>query len=275
MQNLLRTTLTALALAVPLSAAAAELGQPVVKSHIGQPLVADIELLPDEGGLVRATLANEEVYQVANIVRPPVLGSLHMSVMRRDGRQFLHITSIRPVEKEYLHLFLDLIENGKRSIRPATLWLTPEPPQLASPRPAPSQPARPAPPSVAAAAPKPAVAKLAAPKHLPAPDRPDTACMALDYQNAQLSAQIVDLEEKVKALQLAVDLQATPAPKKPAPVKATRPVKRAEPGASGWILYGSAGAGVLALFGAGGWFGRRWYIRRKAGAVAQPPAAGE
>lgn len=270
MQNPLRTTLTVLALAVPLSAAAAELGQPAVKSHVGQPLVADIELRPDEGGLVRATLASEEVYQVANIVRPPVLGSLHMSVMRRDGRQFLHITTIRPVEKEYLHLFLELIENGKRSIRPATLWLTPEPPQ-----PAPPQPARPAAPPVVAAAPKAAVAKPAQPKPLPAPAQPDTACMALDYQNAQLSAQIVDLEEKVKALQLAIDMQATPAPRKPAPVKAARQASKAGPGSSGWMMYGSAGAGVLALFGAGGWFGRRWYMGRKAGAVVQPPAAGE
>ena len=259
MQNLMRTTVTALALAVPLAAMAAELGQPVVKSHIGQPLVADIELLPDEAGLVRATLANEDVYQTANIVRPPVLGSLHMSVMRRDGRQFLHITSIKPVEKEYLHLFLDLIENGKRSIRPATLWLTPEPPP-------PARAVRPAPAPVVAAAPRPAVPKPVQPKPVPAPSQPDTACLAMDYQNAQLSAQIVDLEEKVKALQLAIDMQTTPAPKKPAPVKAAKPAKPAEPGTSGWIMYGCAGAGVLALFGAGGWFGRRWYIRRKAGA---------
>lgn len=261
MQNPLRTTLIALALAVPLSAAAAELGQPVVKSHIGQPLVADIELLPDEAGLVRATLANEEVYLTANIVRPPVLGSLHMSVMRRDGRQFLHITSIRPVEKEYLHLFLDLIENGKRSIRPATLWLTPEPPPAV-------RAVRPAPAPVVAAAPKLVVPKPVPAKPVPAPSQPDKACLAMDYQNAQLSAQIVDLEEKVKALQLAIDMQTTPAPKKPAPLKAATPAKRAEPESSGWMMYGSAGAGVLALFGAGGWFGRRWYLRRKAGAGA-------
>lgn len=270
MQNMMRTTLTALALALPLGAIAAELGQPVVKTHIGQPLVADIELLPDEGGLVRATLAGDEVYQVANIVRPPVLGSLHMSVMRRDGRQFLHITSIKPVEKEYLHLFLELIENGKRSIRPATLWLTPEPPP-------PVRPVRPALAPVLAAAPKPIVPKPAQPKPLPAPSQPDTACMAMDYQNAQLSAQIVDLEEKVKALQLAIDMQTTPAPKKSAPVNAVRPAKPAEPESSGWVMYGSAGAGVLALFGLGGWFGRRWYIRRRAAVVvaAQAPEAGE
>lgn len=261
MQNPVRT-LTALALALPLAALAAELGQPVVKSHIGQPLVADIELLPDEAGLVRATLANEEVYQVANIARPPVLGSLNMSVMRRDGRQFLHITSIKPVEKEYLHLFLDLIENGKRSIRPATLWLTPEPPQ----------PVRPVPAPVVAAAPKPVVPKRAQPKALPVPAQPDTACLAMDYQNAQLSAQIVDLEEKVKALQLAIDLQATPAPKRQPPARVAKPAKPAQPESPGWILYGGAGAGVLALFGAGGWFGRRWYRRRKAGTATAAPA---
>lgn len=267
MQNHTRTTLTALALALPLAAVAAELGQPVVKSHIGQPLVADIELLPDEAGLVRATLANEEVYQVANIARPPVLGTLHMSVMRRDGRQFLHITSIRPVEQEYLHLFLELIENGKRSIRPATLWLTPVPPQ-------PALPVRTAP--VLAASTK-VVPKPVQQQPLPVASQPDTACLALDYKNAQLSAQIVDLEEKVKALQAAIDMQTMPAPKKPTPVKAAAPAKPAEADSPGWIMYGGAGAGVLALFGAGGWFGRRWYKRRKAGTgrAAEPEVSGD
>ncbi|MFD2366174.1 FimV family protein [Pseudoduganella sp. GCM10020061] len=252
--------LTALALSAPCTLNAAELGEPVVKSHVGQQLVADIELLPDEGGAVRAYIAHDDVYRGANIARSPVIDTLHMSVMRRDGRQFLHITSIKPVEAAYLHLFLDLAENGKLSIRPATLWLQPVPPapvRVAAPAPAPV----PAP--QAQRKPEPVPAKAPPPRPRP----PDLACQALDYTNAQLSAQIVDLEEKVKALQYAIDMQGTRPvarpvqPRKPA---AARPAREEAGGTPVWAAL--AGGGMLAL-GGGGWWWRR-SRRRRAGSEA-------
>ncbi|HEU4852009.1 MAG TPA: hypothetical protein VFT37_07625 [Telluria sp.] len=266
-------TLTAAVLcAAQLAAHAAELGDPVVKSHIGQPLVADIELLAEEGGAVRATIAHDDVYRGANIARSPVIDTLHMSVMRRDGRQFLHITSIKPVEAGYLHLFLELNENGKRDIRPATLWLTPEPP--APPRrsvaPVPAPATEPAPSPAPAARPRAARA-------------PDLACQALDYKNAQLAAQIVDLEEKVKALQATIDLQVMP--DRPGVVAApvAKPAvpknpKAAKGGVPGWIAY--AGVGLVVVLGGGGLLRRRRRLRAddrpivdaRPGAVAAPVA---
>ena len=273
--------LTASLLAVLPVVHAAELGETVVKSHIGQQLVADIELLPDEGGAVRASIAHDDVFRGANIARSPVIDTLTMSVMRRDGKQFLHITSIKPVDAGYLHLYLDVLENGKRKIRPATLWLQPEPP---APARAAAVPAAPAP--AAAASPPPASAS--APAHVPAPastptaakplaarpkpSHPDVACQAMDYQNAQLAAQIVDLEEKVKALQYAVDMQGTsvpaPAVARPAPARKTSARPAAKPkGGSLWPAF--AGAGIVALGGSGWWAWRR----RRSATVAQPPAA--
>jgi hypothetical protein len=115
---------------------AAELGEVRVSSHVGQPLVADIELalVDDPAAPVSVRLASPEVYNGAGIAMPPVLASVNLSVMKRDGRQFLHVTSLRPVEGEHLHLYLELADKGQRTVRLATLWLTPDP----NPAPAPA-----------------------------------------------------------------------------------------------------------------------------------------
>ncbi|WP_206085772.1 type IV pilus assembly protein FimV [Massilia polaris] len=220
------------------SAHAVELGEVAVRSHIGQPLVADIELtgFAADGGTVDARLAHPDVFQGANIGMHPVLPSVRMSVMRRDGRQFLHITSIAPVQTQYVHLFLDLGEGGRRNVRAASLPLTPDP-RPAPPPPAPT-PAAPVPIPLAAAAvpkpvapaPKPAAAVVrAVAAACPTPrysDEEILSCATRDYKNAMLSAQIVELEEKVKALQAALDV---PAPAAPVALPAIKPAKAAPP----------------------------------------------
>ena len=151
---------------------AAELGEARVLSHIGQALVADVELtlIETPGTQVAARLANPDVYRGANIAMPPVLASLNMTVMRRDGRQFLHLTSLKPVERRYLHVYLELVDGGQRSVRLVTLWLTPDP----NPAPAP-MPVR-EPPVELPKAPAP---QLAAPMRTPMPvQRPAAALHA-------------------------------------------------------------------------------------------------
>jgi hypothetical protein len=111
-------------------AGAAELGEPVVKSFIGQPLVADIELVamgPDEVQSLQARIARPDVFRGANISMSPILSSLRVSIARRDGRAFLHITSLLPVEADYLHLYLELSSGNNSDVRSALLWLTPDP----------------------------------------------------------------------------------------------------------------------------------------------------
>lgn len=129
---------------------AAELGEPVVLSFIGQPLVADIELVsmsPEEALGVQARVARPDVFQGANISMSPVLNSLRVTVARRDGRVFLHITSILPVEADYLHLFLELAAGGSSDVRSALLWLTRDP-RPAVPLAAPAQAPGPAMPAL-------------------------------------------------------------------------------------------------------------------------------
>jgi hypothetical protein len=233
---------------------AAELGETQVQSHIGQALVADVELSLVEDGAnpVRVRLANPDVYRGANIAMPAVLSSLNMTVMRRDGRQFLHLTSLKPVESRHLHLYLELLDGAQRNVRLVTLWLTPDPnpapmpvpealkaPAAAAPVPAPSAALQAgeeyveAPPvrrktvlkktlPVVRAA---AVRKPAPETHAPAPScapQPSTehldACVALGEKNAALHHDLVKLEEKVKTLQGApasasAAVHATPAAK--------------------------------------------------------------
>ena len=220
----------ALALAAVFSVAqAAELGDAQVRSYIGQPLVADIELtaVADPGQAVGVRLASADVYRGANIAMHPVLSNLAMSVIRRDGRQFLHMTSVRPVASEYVHLFLELADGGKQNVRAATLWLAPDPnpapppPPVVVPAPAPrlvpapvaARPELEAPPP----APKPALVLHLPPAGAACPqkfsDEQIKACSEAEYKNGLLSAQIIELEEKVKALQLAAEHKGEPVAK--------------------------------------------------------------
>jgi hypothetical protein len=165
MASRLSPQLFTLVLACLACADAAELGDAKVSSYTGQQLVADIELtsVEDASRPVQVRLASPDVYQGANLVMPPVLSSLNMNVMRRDGKQYLHVTSLKPVGADHLHLYVELVDGGRKAVRLATLWFTPDPTP-----PAPARAATPAPISVAAPAPTPAPALTAAPASAPA-----------------------------------------------------------------------------------------------------------
>ncbi|NHZ63950.1 type IV pilus assembly protein FimV [Massilia genomosp. 1] len=212
------------------SAHAAELGEAQVRSYIGQPLVADVELTalaesPERGASVQVRLADADVWRGANVRMHPVLSNLTLSVMRRDGRQFLHITSVKPVESDYVHLFLMLGEGGKREVRAVTLWLSRDPQPAPPPAPVPLPVPAPDPVPVPVPASLPAAPARLAPTPTPAPrpvrvlqlpsagspscpqiseDQLKT-CVDLDRKNGVLSARIVELEEKVKLLQRAIE----------------------------------------------------------------------
>jgi hypothetical protein len=222
---------------------AAELGDARVGSHIGQQLVADIELtaLDDPAHAVQVRLASPDVYRGATVDMPAVLASLNMGVMRRDGRQFLHVTSLTPVQADHLHLFVELGDGGRRTVRLATLWFTPDPtPPAPAPAPLVVEPPPLALPLTKAPAPTP-VKMTRAPVAQACPRQPvagaDPVCAALDGKSAELRAEVAKLEEKVKVLQAAAQSRAVTAPKAaPVPTKtAAVPAKavpaRAQPAA--------------------------------------------
>ncbi|WP_313175481.1 hypothetical protein [Massilia sp.] len=148
--------------AVLAPAHAAELGDARVLSHIGQPLSALVELtlVEDASKPVMAQLARPDVYRGANIAMPPVLSGLDIAVIRQGGKQFLRLASVKPVESKHLHVYLELVDGGQRTVRLVTLWLTPDPDPAPPPAPVPA----PAPPAPAIAAAPAAPAPVAAPE---------------------------------------------------------------------------------------------------------------
>lgn len=151
------------------AAGAAELGEPHIRSYLGQQLQAEIELtmLDAPASPVQVRLAHPDVYRGASIGMPHVLSTLNMAVTQRDGRQFVQVTSLAPVESRRLHLYLELADGGQRDVRHVTLQMSPDP-SLPSPSPSPlappSPPAQPSPPPAPAAVRRPAPAPRPAPQ---------------------------------------------------------------------------------------------------------------
>jgi pilus assembly protein FimV len=261
-------------------AQAVELGEPLVRSHVGQPLSADIELtsVASEAASVQAALADPEVYRGASISMHPALAALNITIVRRDGKRFLHLASPKAIDAEYVHLFFSLTENGLSTVRGTTLWFTPDPNPAPPPPPAMPMPAPAAvtttPVAVAApiaAVPRPPVAAaIAAPALRPvraaqpvacAPQFSAgriAACTALDSKNAALSARIVELEDKVKVLTVAMQAAVEPAPVRPAikpvalkaaPAKPAAAPSAKPAGSTPWLFIGIAGALIAALVG--------------------------
>ena len=148
---------------------AAELGEMAVLSHVGQPLLAEIELTaltPEEAGGVAVRLASPDVYRGGGIGMDPALQTLMISPLERGGRQYVRVTTRQAIQAGHVHLYL-LLGNGSGAVvRLGTLWLTPAPP-VAVAASAPVRPVIPAPvpvpqPRAASGAPPPDAAALAA-----------------------------------------------------------------------------------------------------------------
>jgi hypothetical protein len=178
-------------------------------------------------------------------------------VMRRDGRQFLHVTSLRPVGADHVHLYLELVDKGQRAVRLATLWLTPDPnpapvPARAAgpvfvPASAPLQdavllaqveraraahvapaPPRSAPIPVRRPHPAPVARAPALPVARPAacavPAGAAQACAALGAKNDELRARLGQVEDRMKKLQVSLAAPA-PAQQQAGPERTATPVK--------------------------------------------------
>ncbi|OFJ48128.1 hypothetical protein BA896_003165 [Janthinobacterium lividum] len=157
---------------------AAELGEMALLSHVGQPLLVEIELTalaPEEAGGVSVRLASPDVYRGGGISMDPALKALTISPLERGGRRYVRVSTAQAIQAGYVHLYL-LLGNGNGAIvRLATLWLTPAPPATAIVASA-SAPVRPA-----IAAPVPLSVPLSPPLPLPraAPGAPPPDLAAL------------------------------------------------------------------------------------------------
>jgi len=170
---------------------AAGLGRLTVLSTLGQPLLAEVELLSvQKGETITARLASPEVYQQANAQYDNALVGTRVTVEKRpNGQLYLKATTPRSIHEPFIELLIEINSENGRVLRQYTALLDPPgygsaageipPPRVASapqtsgPVSATPAPAAPAP----AAAPVPPPARGAA----PAPKRAASAAGARQY----------------------------------------------------------------------------------------------
>ncbi|MBR7635989.1 type IV pilus assembly protein FimV [Janthinobacterium lividum] len=145
---------------------AAELGEMAVLSHVGQPLLAEIELTalaPEEANGVAVRLASPDVYRGGGIGMDPALQTLTISPLERGGHHYVRVSTRQAIQAAHVHLYLLLGSGNGAVVRLGTVWLTAAPPAAAAGS-APVRPAIPVPVPISVSAPLPrAVAGVPSP----------------------------------------------------------------------------------------------------------------
>ena len=115
--------------ALPISASALGLGKLSVKSALGEPLRAEIDinsLNPEESATLQVRVASPETYRAAGVDYNSVLSGANIVLQRRaDGRPYLRISSDRPVQEPFVDVILDLGWSAGRLVREYTLLFDP------------------------------------------------------------------------------------------------------------------------------------------------------
>ncbi len=121
--------LVGIILLMPMIAPAAGLGRLNILSALGQPLIAEIELISvqmDELSTLSARLATPEAFHQANIQFSPALVGVRMVVERRAGGQpYIRISSTRPVNEPFIDLLVELSWAQGRLVREYTALVDP------------------------------------------------------------------------------------------------------------------------------------------------------
>ena len=108
---------------------AAGLGKLTVLSALGQPLSAEIDLMSvqkDEVATLSARIASPEAFQQANIQYSPALLGARLSIERRaDGKPYIKLISLRPVNEPFIDLLVELSWAQGRLVREYTALVDP------------------------------------------------------------------------------------------------------------------------------------------------------
>ena len=144
----------AVLLLVPLVVNAAGLGRLNMLSRLGQPLLAEIDLVSvtkEELSSLTARLASPDAYQQANVPFSPALVGARVSIERRpSGEPYIKITSSRLVNDPFIDMLVELSWSSGRLVREYTALIDPPdygaPPASVQPVVPPAAAATPAPP---------------------------------------------------------------------------------------------------------------------------------
>ncbi|MDO8594992.1 MAG: FimV/HubP family polar landmark protein [Sulfuricaulis sp.] len=116
-------------LVLPWLAHAAGLGKLTLLSALGQPLLAEVELISvqgDELATLKARIASPEAFTKANVQYSPALIGVRLSIERRsDGRPYLKIISTRPVNEPFIDLLVELSWAQGQLVREYTALIDP------------------------------------------------------------------------------------------------------------------------------------------------------
>jgi pilus assembly protein FimV len=116
-------------LGVGVNAYGAGLGRLTVSSALGQPLVAEIELvslLPGEFESLSAKVASPDAYRNAKIEYSPVLRLLKfVPEMRTDGKPVLRVTSTAPVSEPFVDVLVEMVWPSGKLLREYPILLDP------------------------------------------------------------------------------------------------------------------------------------------------------
>ncbi len=108
---------------------AAGLGRLSVNSSLGQPLLAEIELVslqPGEFEAIAARVASPEAYTDARIEYSPLLRQLRFAAERRaDGKPVLRVTSSAPINEPFLDVLVEVNWPSGRLLREYPILLDP------------------------------------------------------------------------------------------------------------------------------------------------------
>ncbi len=161
---------------VMLEANALALGAINVRSALGEPLRAEIEV-PDissqEAATFTASVAAPEAFRAAGVEYTTALANARVSLHRRaNGQAYLRVTGDRPVNEPFLGIVIETTSSSGRLVRDYTMLL--DPPGHTAPPPVLVTPTQITPPPVATPAPAPMTAALAPvvvapPSETPAP----------------------------------------------------------------------------------------------------------
>ncbi len=132
------------AISMPMLALPAGLGKINVLSALGQPLLAEIDLVSvsaEEFPSLAAKLASQDAYREANVAYPDGIGGFRFVIEKRaNGQPFLKVVSNQPVNEPFLDLLIELNWASGRLLREYPVLLDPPGYNVEKPQAAPITP---------------------------------------------------------------------------------------------------------------------------------------
>ena len=124
----LRLFFLAVVVLLPAQSRAVAMGDVVVRSALGQPLDADIDLSvlsAQEAESLSVRLAPADMFAEAGLDYGAVARSLRLSIEKKSGRPTIHVSSDKVITDPFLILLVEVSAGSNRSIRQYALLLDP------------------------------------------------------------------------------------------------------------------------------------------------------